>query len=638
MDNKLIHERFISGRQKLDYIKSELKKDFFGIDDVIDRIVDSLECWYLLPEAIVFPVIVNLWGLTGVGKTDLVRKLAVLLGFKDKFVEIQMDGFSNGSGYRENSISAILEGSSIQEGEQGIVLLDEFQRFRTIEGNGADIKVERYQDVWMLLGNGQFASDCSWLSTLEYHLAQEDYWDDYKEHPAPPDPAKEAAKEATEEAKKPKRFKTSIWQAQSFKKMLKLKESLQEIMEWEKEYLVQRVRECIKDQSGLTLDYSKVLVFVCGNLDEAFAQMSHKTEDCDTDADVYYKLSKKISVFNVKQVLKTRFKPEQIARMGNNHIIYPSLSRIAYQQIIERTCRRYLDTVNEKTGVQFIAEPQMLQEIYTNSVFPTQGTRPVFSSIHKILSSSPIQIVLWAFDNNVTKVSLTIDVERSMLCALSEDGRQFCVPVILDVNVQKKKNSIDFNTLVAVHEAGHAIVHCVTKLVAPTEVKINIASFKGGFTSLVDGEIYSKDCVEKHIAICFAGLVAEELVFGTQYRSTGAESDIGLGTFLAARYVKLWGFNGFVGTIRLGSNNEWANTEIAKAAPIIEELCKQQKNVALDILRQYSKPFEILVHQLIANDTVTNEELVVIMDPYLKITQKDDVTPPYSHIWKQHQQ
>ena len=634
MDNKLIHERLVSGRQKLEHIKSELKKDFFGIDDVIDRIVDSLECWYLLPEAIVFPVIVNLWGLTGVGKTDLVRKLAVLLGFKDKFVEVQMDGFSNGSGYRESSISAILEGSSIQEGEQGIVLLDEFQRFRTVDAMGTDVKVERYQDVWMLLGNGQFASDYGWLSKLEYHLAQEEYWDDYRELPAQPvDPAKKA-----EEEKKPKRFKTSIWQATTFKKMLKLKESLQEIMEWDKDYLAQRVRECIANESGLSLDYSKVLVFVCGNLDEAFSQMSHRTEDCDTDADVYYELSKKISVFNVKQCLKDRFKPEQIARMGNNHIIYPSLSRIAYERIIQRTCSRYLDTVHEKTGVKFVADQQMLDEIYKNSVFPTQGTRPVFSSIHKILSSSPIQIVLWAFDNNINMVTLTIDVEQSTVCATSEDGRQFRVPIILDVAAQKKKNSIDFNTLVAVHEAGHAIVHCVTKRVAPTEVKINIASFKGGFTSIVDGEIYSKDTVEKHIAICFAGLAAEELVFGSQYRSTGAENDITVGTHFAARYVKSWGFDGFVANMRNAANNEWSNTEIEQAAPIVEELCKQQKNVALDILRQYGKPFEILVHQLLANNTVTNEELVVIMEPYLKITTlKEDVTPPYSHIWKQHQ-
>ena len=77
----------------------------------------------------------------------MTRSIAQKLGFYDRFVEVQMDGFSNGSGYRSSSISGMLADSGIKEGGPGILVLDEFQRFRTVSKKGEDVKVERYQDV-----------------------------------------------------------------------------------------------------------------------------------------------------------------------------------------------------------------------------------------------------------------------------------------------------------------------------------------------------------------------------------------------------------------------------------------------------------------------------------------------------------
>ena len=52
-------------------------------------------------------------GLAGTGKTQLVRRLTQLLGFYDRFVEVQMDGFSNGAGWRgAQSISGMLAQST----------------------------------------------------------------------------------------------------------------------------------------------------------------------------------------------------------------------------------------------------------------------------------------------------------------------------------------------------------------------------------------------------------------------------------------------------------------------------------------------------------------------------------------------
>jgi cell division protease FtsH len=79
-------------------VSAELKTELFGIDDVIDQVIDAVRAWYVLPEIITRPVIVNLWGLTGTCKTQLTRSLAKKLGFYDRLIEVQMDGFSNGGG------------------------------------------------------------------------------------------------------------------------------------------------------------------------------------------------------------------------------------------------------------------------------------------------------------------------------------------------------------------------------------------------------------------------------------------------------------------------------------------------------------------------------------------------------------
>ena len=63
----------------LDELKSYLKKEFIGLDDIIDQVIESIKVWYIFPELQIRPCILTVWGMTGVGKTDLVRKLVSFL-------------------------------------------------------------------------------------------------------------------------------------------------------------------------------------------------------------------------------------------------------------------------------------------------------------------------------------------------------------------------------------------------------------------------------------------------------------------------------------------------------------------------------------------------------------------------------
>lgn len=155
-------------RKTLEFVTTQLKSEFFGIDTIIEHVISSIQAWYIFPELITRPVIVNLWGMTGVGKTQLVRRLVSLLEYQEKFVEVQMDGGSVSSTYNSTTLTRLLSGSSIEEGEPGILLLDEFQKFRTVDTDGKDVKLERFQDVWTLLSDGKFSSDSSMFTEIEF--------------------------------------------------------------------------------------------------------------------------------------------------------------------------------------------------------------------------------------------------------------------------------------------------------------------------------------------------------------------------------------------------------------------------------------------------------------------------------------
>lgn len=99
-------------------------------------------------------------------------------------------------------------------------------------------------------------------------------------------------------------------------------------MGWRSQQIQERLRafrEC--GQQRWETDYSRLLIFVCGNLDEMYEDIATSVDDCDSNADIFHALTSKLSVIDVKRALNQRFKPEQVARLGNEHVIYPSLCR-----------------------------------------------------------------------------------------------------------------------------------------------------------------------------------------------------------------------------------------------------------------------------------------------------------------------
>lgn len=606
-------------------VGKQLKTEFFGLDLIIDKAIDSVYAWYVFPELIKRPVIVNLWGMTGVGKTQLVRRISALLGFSKKFVEIQMDGTSGGSTYRKDSICSILS-NCINEGEVGILLLDEIQRFRTIDESGADVKVERFQDVWMLLSDGKFAANSDLFLELEMMIAQQEYKTQYAIENTDID--EDGDETSSNKPKKPikRHFQVHPYEARMLKQSLRLSEPITEIMTWDAKKVDTLVREIRNNKIDWQIDYSKLLIFVSGNLDRAFAG-STNTEDYDTDADFYHKTTSQLTSSDIKHALGSRFKPEQISRLGSNHIIYPSMSKLSYQQLIKSSCDKYIIEMNDATNIRFTIQPQLYEIIYNNSVYPTQGTRPVFSAVHKIFSTGLVNIACWCLENDIFDVVLEINEQDQMMVAMDVYTKEkYRAYIDLEISKRKAKISLDIKTLVAVHESGHAVMYALLTKSAPLETKINATSYSQGYVlpneGLTTNTVTTKRTLRNRIAILLSGMIAEEMIFGPDNRSAGCSSDIVSATLLAGQYIRHYGYDGTLSYINTALSSSTAitwNTNLDNTNSTLETILQEEYDHAKTLITENFQFYRKLVDTLLEVNVLDQVSFIETAKEYIDL-------------------
>ncbi len=575
MDKEFIN-RIEECRIKLENTRIKLKEKFIGIDDVIDRIIESITLWYLAPEFQFRPQIVCLWGTTGVGKTDLVRTLVKLLDFKDKFVEIQMDE----KDIYNKTIQRKLDITNLDPKDPQILLLDEFQRFNTIDKKDELTENEYFSDVWMLLSDGQFGSDSKNKGELYEMIIEDRYWQDQQD-----EDEKEGAKKNKKipsKSSKVKKYKTGVWNANRLKKILKCKYSIEEIMLMDIDDKLEMIKtyyesnEMCEGQS-----YEKMLIFISGNLDEAFT-MSNDIDNADLDADIYHEFSKKITIVNIKNSLRGKFKPEQIARFGNTHIIYPCLSKASYYKIIKMRCDNLLDKIGNDFNLKIVLDTNVYDVIYNNGVFPTQGVRPVLSTVSQILDNNVPYFIFAAYNENVDNIKI---VYKNYNLVSTINGKEYSKALNLDLDKIKKNKSDDNRKLTMVHEIGHSIVHSLIYKTVPKQININGTTWSDGFTFDHD-KIMSAEYIKNEICVFLAGKVAEEIVFENKNRTSGCALDLNSATLLAAAYVRSYGMNGTISKIMKDGNERTPepNYNIEPTNDSIESILIEEEKRCKDII------------------------------------------------------
>lgn len=596
-------------KEKLSNARSNLKAKFIGIDVVIDKLIDSISSWYIFPEASTRPLIVNLWGMTGVGKTDLIRSLASELSMQDKLCDVQM--VNNSTEGRHNCIRAKMNSVSLSSNDMGILLLDEIQKFRSIDSDGNEIPdTDSFEDVWSLLSDGKLVM----TDRLKHRLTEIICETKFN--------AEQGFKETNKKNKKLK-YHREYYDARDIKMLLNMPESIEEVMSMEDDALMELLLQKSNDPSFYEPKvFSKLLIVISGNLDEAYSP-SGIVSDADRDADIVNETTKEITVVNIKKALRSRFRPEQIARFGNTHIIYPSLDRQSFEKIIRRKMDHLVQEMhNVVKDISIKFGNSVYEMLYNNGVFPTQGVRPVYTTIDNFFNEIIPDTIIKCMSESHSSVLITYSLEDEELSMLYSDGsiqKRKYIGTLDDIRKTKKMNK-QKRCLVAVHEAGHALVYAVLYGQTPKQILINTTSADNeGFVSTLD-VCHTKETMLDDMCVMYGGRCAEILVFGDKDVSTGAHSDINNATSIAAKMIRSHEMyrHAFRGVIRsqTDDDSEVQLTNIEDTNKKLHSMLDTAAHRATGILEDNKALLIEVAERLMEHNEIKREDFCALVNNY----------------------
>ncbi len=568
MEQNTIHtyrQHLLEQKEMMSRTATQLKEEFMGLDDVIDRIIDAVTSWFFFPEMQEKPVIVNLWGLTGIGKTSLVRRLVELTGFAERYYRFDL-GESTGRSFDiQDSFRDIYRNC---DGEPFIIGLDEFQLARTINEEQEEIDRALTRVIWDLLDSGKFAV-IDFDYNMDYFKRLIKQFDLTLERgvvvtrgsiTANADIFKEImANYRTSEPVEPvpeKMYFVSdgnletifdiVSDTEMFLSKQDLRRKLCELDGSETvDYLLRLYKKALEPK---TVDCTKALVFIMGNLDEVYSMT--RNFNPDMCADEFHRQSLEITVTQVKNALLDRFRSEQIARLGNIHIIYPAFNRKTFYDIIRFELDKIKQKVRDHHGLELVFDTKIENLVYDEGVYPTQGTRPLFTTIYHIVNARLGKVLneVYLKGNDADTLLLTVNEAElikdhaAIQVKYIKDGITIHrltdqYPLVLGKLRKEKQN--DEQAIVAVHESGHTILSVILMKTVPE------SAFSVTADTQSDGFVYtrpkwnyvSKKDVVNRLAMLLGGLAAERMIFGDENITMGSNSDLATATRLATHVL-----------------------------------------------------------------------------------------------------
>ena len=579
----------------------ELKKKYIGVDEQIDEIMSNVRTWYCYPQLQDRPCVINLWGLSGCSKTDSVRTIAKLLDLEEDLIYFNFADINEKNAWEiENDI----EDSVGNNKSNRIIVYDEFQYAATLDKQKEEKDNKgALKPFWELLDTGILNKkpemrtlfnvykaylilkrivdtkypiklvNGKWLNSEDYIKNLDGYErksifevfieseKEIKPNIAPPDmgqnnngPIRIDSKtkrvnrcvefnpwfidNAVDVYNNVNNSKFSTDNVDIRKKIYSM--NVTELME----FFYNLYHSSCK---GYKLDFKDSLVFVIGNLDEAYDVSFNVNPDMSPDQ--FHKITKKITVVDIKEALKDRFRNEQIARLGNIHVIYPSFSSSTFKGIIDLQLSKYAKEVEDRIGCKLTYDSSIKNIIYREGVFPTHGTRPVFSTIQEIVKSRLPEVMKamtdaklaqkldsleYSYSNGYVRVK-TYDIDRNLLTTVKSKLK-------LRVDNLRKSTLDDKQALCAVHESGHFVAYASIYGNVPAKlISVATESGTGGFLLQDDDEderaIKTYDYYMNNIKIALGGYVAERIVFGDDNKTSGAVSDLRKATSIASKMV-----------------------------------------------------------------------------------------------------
>lgn len=557
----------------------KLKEKFVGIDDNIDEIIKSITPWYITPEIIERPTIISLWGMTGTGKTSVVKELLNLLSLSPKSFFLDCgseDGESSTS--TDSFISEFVEKS---KDDSPIFIFDEFQYARTIDDWGVELSKPKLRPIWNLMDDGMLNIDdvynydlqdlISYLdrlikfcksnpniklknrkiteqsdldifkSSILYKIYYTDF-DGYGDGPV--DISYDSKKK--KDSKKPMPY--DLFSSGRWYRLIISRLEKQQIEESKISSILDELDSKTTTGDAISTlitiknivskvkmaNCSKSLIFIIGNLDEAYGSIVSDVSP-DMDADTVYEITSQVTVNDIKESLRKRFRPEQIARFGNNIIKYNTLKKDSFIYIIKKELENLTNKFKENHGINISINESIINLIYSEGVFPAQGTRPVFTTINNIFTPllSEIEINKEKEDKNITIYTEDSDFKKQNIDIKIKfnESKEIIKNISLVLGSLRDPSKRKTRYINSVHEIGHAIVMSYRTGILPKLI-VSVSVDNGGFCITYDkdknNKIESVRDIDDEVMISLGGYLAERIIYNEDLDMTllGSNSDI----------------------------------------------------------------------------------------------------------------
>ncbi len=199
--------------------------------------------------------------------------------------------------------------------------------------------------------------------------------------------------------------------------------------------------------------------------------------------------------------------------------------------------------------------------------------------------------------------------------------------------------------LTAYHEGGHALVALSVPATDPVHKATIIP--RGRALGMVmqlperDKLSMSYEQMTSRLAVLMGGRVSEELVFGKEKVTSGAQSDIEQATKLARAMVTRWGFSDALGTVMYGENQEevFLGYSMGQKNTLSEEtsrkidaevrhLVETGLAEATRIITTRRHDLETLAKGLMEYETLSGDEIIGLLNGKTPVRDTGDDQPP----------
>uniref|UniRef100_A0A8C0CLB3 YME1 like 1 ATPase n=1 Tax=Balaenoptera musculus TaxID=9771 RepID=A0A8C0CLB3_BALMU len=283
-----------------------------------------------------------------------------------------------------------------------------------------------------------------------------------------------------------------------------------------------------------------------------------------------------------------------------------------------------MDGFKPNEGVIIIGATNFPERLNTSWSFDMQVTVP------RPDVKGRTEILKWYL--NKIKVLITVDPEiiaRGTVgfSGAAVDGKEMVTMKELEFSKDKilmgpERRSVEIDnknkTITAYHESGHAIIAYYTKDAMP----INKATIMprgptlGHVSLLPENDRWNETRAQllAQMDVSMGGRVAEELIFGTDYITTGASSDFDNATKIAKRMVTKFGMSEKLGVMTYSDTGKLSPETQSAIEQEIRILLRDSYERAKHILKTHAKEHKNLAEALLTYETLDAKEIQIVLE------------------------